>query len=487
MEISNQLKNQHLMWRAGFGPAVEQLDDLPKYKPEKYYKALVKASAKDPQYINVASDNLIDLYEQQQDAGKRKNLDEMQRREINRMQQAAVRTLNLYWLKEMVTTPAQLREKMAFFWHGHFASRNGNIFYNQLLLHVFRKYGLSDFGTLLKQVSRSASMLYFLNNQQNRKGRPNENFAREVMELFTMGRGNYTEKDVKEAARAFTGWTANGKGEFVFRENFHDNGEKTVLGKTGSFNGDDVLDIILEHKQTAKFITQKIYSFFVNDKRDDAIVNSLAEQFYNSKYDISALMETIFTSDWFYDPKNIGARIKSPVELLAGIQRMIPMTLENDYAFFNMQKILGQQLLYPPNVAGWPGGRSWIDSSTLMMRLRIPQMFNDKDELNVAPKQDDDVMMGRKTDGTAAVPAKTPAPKKVYGAVAAKINWSGNISQYEKIEKEQLLGAIKNNLLQVSSSKVQEVVSRNIDASSRETYIKSATVQLMSTPEYQMC
>lgn len=475
------------MWRAGFGPAVEQLDDLPKYKPEKYYKALVKASAKEPQYINVASNNLIDLYEQQQDAGKRKNLDEMQRREINRMQQAAVRTLNLYWLKEMVTTPAQLREKMAFFWQGHFASRNGNIFYNQLLLHVFRKYGLSDFGTLLKQVSQSASMLYFLNNQQNRKGRPNENFAREVMELFTLGRGNYTEKDIKEAARAFTGWTANSKGEFVFRENFHDNGEKTVLGKTGNFNGDDVLDIILEHKQTAKFITQKIYTFFVNDKMDDAIVSRLADQFYNSKYDIAALMETIFTSDWFYDPKNIGARIKSPVELLAGIQRMIPMKLENDYALFNMQKILGQQLLYPPNVAGWPGGRSWIDSSTLMMRLRIPQMFNDKDELNVAPKQDDDVMMGRKADGTAAVPAKARAAKKVYGAVTAKIDWSGNISQYENIKKEQLLGAIKNNLLQVDLSNIQETVSRNIDASSREAYIKSATVQLMSTPEYQMC
>lgn len=475
------------MWRAGFGPAVEQLDDLPKYKPEKFYKALVKASAKEPQYINVANDNLINLYEQQQDAEKRKNLDEMQRREINRMQQAAVRNLNLYWLKEMITTPAQLREKMAFFWHGHFASRSGNIFYNQLLLQVFRTYGLSDFGTLLRQVSQSASMLYFLNNQQNRKGRPNENFAREVMELFTMGRGNYTEKDIKEAARAFTGWTANSKGEFVFRANFHDNGEKTVLGKTGNFNGEDVLDIILERKQTAKFITQKIYTFFVNDKIDDAIVSRLADQFYNSKYDIAALMETIFTSDWFYDPKNIGAKIKSPVELLAGIQRMIPMKLENDYALFNMQKILGQQLLYPPNVAGWPGGRSWIDSSTLMMRLRIPQMFNDKDKLNITPKQDDDVMMGRKTDGTAAVPAKVPAPKKVYGAVAAKIDWSGNINQYEKLKKEQLLGAIKNNLLQVHSPNIQEVVSRNTDASSREAYIKSATVQLMSMPEYQMC
>ncbi len=487
MEISNQLKNQHLLWRAGFGPAVEQLNDLSKYSPDKYYKALVKASAKEPAYINVANSELIDLYEQQQDAQKRKNMDEMQRREINRMQQAAVRNLSLYWLKEMVSTSAQLREKMAFFWHGHFASRNGNIFYNQLLLNVFRKYGLSDFGTLLKEVSRSASMLYFLNNQQNRKGRPNENFAREVMELFTLGRGNYTEKDIKEAARAFTGWTATGKGEFVFRENNHDTGEKTVLGKTGNFNGDDVLNIILENKQTAQFITQKIYSFFVNEKIDKAVVAKLADQFYNSKYDIGALMESIFTSDWFYQPQHIGARIKSPIELLVGIQRMLPMKLDNDYALFNMQKILGQQLLYPPNVAGWAGGRAWIDSSTLMMRLRIPQMFYDRDELNVTPKQDDDVMMGRNTDGMAAVPAKVSPQKKPYGAVDAKIDWPLYVDKYEKTKREELLTVIKSNLLQINSPKVQEVINKNIDESSREAFIKSATVQLMSTPEYQLC
>lgn len=232
MEISNQLKNQHLMWRAGFGPAAEQLNDLDKYSPAKYFKALAKASANEPVYINVASNNLISAFENLQDAGKRKNLDEMQRREINRMMQAAVKDLNLYWLKEMISTGAQLREKMAFFWHGHFATRERNIFHTQLLLQVFRKHGLGSFRNLLKEVSQSAAMINFLNNQQNRKGHPNENFAREVMELFTLGRGNYTETDIKEAARAFTGWTANGTGDFVFRNNFHDDGNKTVLGKS---------------------------------------------------------------------------------------------------------------------------------------------------------------------------------------------------------------------------------------------------------------
>ncbi|HOZ96044.1 MAG TPA: DUF1800 domain-containing protein [Niabella sp.] len=487
MEISNQLKNQHLMWRAGFGPAAEQLNDLDKYSPAKYFKALAKASANEPVYINVASNNLISAFENLQDAGKRKNLDEMQRREINRMMQAAVKDLNLYWLKEMISTGAQLREKMAFFWHGHFATRERNIFHTQLLLQVFRKHGLGSFRNLLKEVSQSAAMINFLNNQQNRKGHPNENFAREVMELFTLGRGNYTETDIKEAARAFTGWTANGTGDFVFRNNFHDDGNKTVLGKSGRLTGDDILNIILENRQTSRFIVQKIYCFFVNDIVDDKLVNQLADKFYNSNYDIGNLMETIFTSDWFYSMKNIGARIKSPVELLAGIQRMIPMTLENDTPLLNLQKILGQQLLYPPNVAGWPGGKAWIDSSTLMMRLRIPQMFNDKDELNVAPKQDDDTMMGQKTDGTAAVPGKEVMPKKRYGAINAKINWAQYTISYDKVKRENLLDNIRNNLFQVNASNVEITVNKDVDASSREAFIKSATIQLMSTPEYQLC
>ncbi|GAB3007320.1 DUF1800 domain-containing protein [Niabella terrae] len=442
-----------------------------------------KASSRQPDYINVVPKDLADLYDAYGQRSRRADPEE--RRLLNRMQQAAVRDLNTRWFSEIVSSPAQLREKMAFFWHGHFASRNRNIFYNQLLLHVFRKHGLGNFGTLLKEVSHAASMLYFLNNQQNRKGRPNENFAREVMELFTLGRGHYSETDIKEAARAFTGWTANRNGEFIFREKFHDEGEKTVLGKKGNFNGDDVLDIILEQRQTALFITQKIYRFFVHTNPDEALIQSLAKRFYDSGYDINRLMEDIFTSDWFYDAKNIGGLIKSPIELLAGIHRMIPMEVQRENAMFNLQKILGQQLLYPPNVAGWPGGQAWIDSSTLMMRLRIPQMFNDKDELNVTPKQDDDLMMGRTREGSPAVPAR-PA-KKRYGAIEASINWAPYLKQYDDIKREELLQAIRNNLLSVASPNIDALIKNYTDNSSRPGYIKSATIQLMSTPEYQLC
>lgn len=156
---------------------------------------------------------------------------------------------------------------------------------------------------MLKEISKSAAMLNFLNNQQNKKDHPNENFAREVMELFTLGRGNYTEHDVKEAARAFTGWSSNVKGEYVFRRFQHDFGSKTVLGKTGNFDGGEVLDILLDQKATAKYITRKIYKFFVNEQIDEAKVEWLADRFHKNDYEITPLLEDIFTSDWFYEEK----------------------------------------------------------------------------------------------------------------------------------------------------------------------------------------
>ena len=178
----------------------------------------------------------------------------------------------------MINSEAQLREKMSLFWHGHFACRVMNIYFQQQLLDIIRENALGNFGDLLHEVSKSPAMLSFLNNQQNKKQHPNENFAREVMELFTMGRGNYTEEDVKEGARAFTGWGFNLQGEFVYRPFQHDNGKKTFLGKTGNFDGDDIIDILLEQKQTAKFISQKIYKYFVNDTPDIEKIEWLAEQ-----------------------------------------------------------------------------------------------------------------------------------------------------------------------------------------------------------------
>jgi uncharacterized protein (DUF1800 family) len=486
MSLANQVKNQHLMWRAGFGPAVEQLANLPEISAKQLYKALQEASSKKPQYIDVADDFLKGLFAGIDEVGRqarRKEMDEDERKKVQQKQRESVRSLNLNWLSVFVNTDAQLREKMAFFWHGHFACRNLNVFYQQGLLDVIRRNALGSFRDMLHEVSKTAAMLNFLNNQQNRKDHPNENFAREVMELFTIGRGNYTENDVKEAARAFTGWSSGANGEFIFRRFQHDYASKTVLGKTGNFDGDEVLDILLSQKQTAKFITQKLYKFFVNDRVDDEKINWLADRFYQSTYDIGKLMEDIFTSDWFYEEKNIGSKIKSPIELIAGIQRMLPMKLENEEALTFLQRALGQMLFYPPNVAGWPGGKTWIDSSSLMLRMRIPQLINDVDELNVKTKDDDDQMMGRKSPEDGGKP-------KGYGKrsiIKANIDWKKYISHFEKVQKEQLLGSLASNLLQTKTTVSNELIKQYTDEDSKESFIKTATLQLMSTPEYQLC
>ncbi|HYM94509.1 MAG TPA: DUF1800 domain-containing protein [Chitinophagaceae bacterium] len=490
MSLTNQIKNQHFLWRAGFGPAVEQLSDLSKFSPKEFYKGMKKASDKNPEFLNEAQGTMQGLMMGISDLGKiqRNELNADEKKMLQQKLREGVRNLNLAWMREMVNSGAQLREKMSFFWHGHFACRNLNVFFQQGLVNVIRQNALGSFRDLLHEVSKTAAMLNFLNNQQNRKDHPNENFAREVMELFTLGRGNYTENDIKESARAFTGWSADIKGDFIFRRFQHDFGDKTFLGKTGNFDGDDVLDIILEQKQTAKFISQKIYKFFVNENDlDKEKADWLADRFYNSNYDISKLMEDIFTSDWFYDEKNIGGKIKSPVELLVGIQRMLPMKLENEDALIVLQRVLDQMLFYPPNVAGWPGGKTWIDSSSLMMRMRIPQLINDTDEMNVKPKDDDDQMMGRRDNEVYAIKKQgmTGIPRRQQ--INATVDWSLYLKNFEKTDKEKLIDGISKFLLQTKSEVSDDTIRQYADADSRESFIKTATIQIMSTPEYQLC
>jgi uncharacterized protein (DUF1800 family) len=488
--VTNQLKNQHLLWRAGFGPMAEEFHQLTNASTKSYVKALFKASEKSPAYIDVASNALKGLVMGMDEIAKQnKQLSDEEKRKVRQQSKQDIKNLNLTWLNEMVNSEQQLREKLSLFWHGHFASRNLNILYQQQLLDIIRRNALGNFRDLLTEVSKSAAMINFLNNNQNRKGHPNENFAREVMELFTLGRGNYTENDVKEAARSFTGWGANVAGEFVFRKPQHDNGEKTVLGKTGSFAGDDVLNILLEQKQTARFITRKVYKYFVNENIDESKITWLSERFYQANYNIQSLMNDIFSSDWFYDEKNIGSKIKSPVELIVGIRRMLPMEIENDDIQLLLQRLLGQLLFYPPNVAGWPGGKNWIDSSSLMLRLRIPQMIYVSEELHMKPKDDDDQMMGRMDSITSGKQdnKKLKGNAKKGGQILSSVHWDVYLKKFESVPREKLLGNLSNILLQTAARVNDETIKKFTDSSSREQFIKTATIQLMSTPEYQLC
>ncbi len=482
MAVSNRIKNQHLLWRAAFGPMAENAASLDTMPQKDLWALLVKTSSKPVQKLEVTknpADEYMTGMSDPKEMQKTLNDPELKRK-LRERSREDLKTMNLRWMEIMTNSEAQLREKMSLFWHGHFACRTLNSFFAQELLHTIRTNALGNFGDMLKAVSKSPAMLQFLNNQQNRKSHPNENFAREVMELFTMGRGNYTENDVKEAARAFTGWGFNVKGEFMFRKNQHDAGSKTFLGKTGNFEGDDILNILLENKQTANYISKKIYRYFVNENVSEVNQQWLSKRFYSNNYDVAKLLEDMFTSNWFYDEKNIGTRIKSPVELLTGIRRLLPMQLENEQSQLLFQRALGQVLFYPPNVAGWPGGKSWIDSSSLMLRLRIPQILSANDALDIRPKTDDDVQMGQMMEGI----------KKMKDAVkggTATIDWAAVNTIFEKVPREKLLETIEATVLQTKNKVSIVVLDKYLNAASRENFVKSAVVNLMSTPEYQLC
>ncbi len=491
MIITNRVKNQHLLWRAAFGPMAENAASLENISQQDLWQLLLKTSSRQPEKIGDVKNLFDGLYKGVKDVvemDKLGKMDQETRKELqkkNRQQSKEdLKNLNIQWLDEMINSEAQLREKMSLFWHGHFSCRVINSYFQQELLHVIRTNALGNFGDLLRGVSKCPAMLQFLNNQQNRKKKPNENFAREVMELFTMGRGNYSENDIKEAARAFTGWGFNLQAGFEFRRYQHDDDTKTVLGKTGNFDGDDILDILLEQQQTAKYITQKIYRFFVNEQPDTEKINWLSTRFYNNKYDIKKLLEDIFTSDWFYSEKNIGNRIKSPIELMAGIRRFLPLEMDNDNAQLLFQKVLGQVLFYPPNVAGWPGGKSWIDSSTLMVRLQIPRVLSSNESISIRPKDDDDLNMGQMKEEELKI-------KKVnmYGnrGGGGTIDWSLVNKVFEKTTRENLSKEIANILLQSGSRPSETVLGKYINADSRENYIKTTVLNIMSTPEYQLC
>lgn len=470
------LHHNHLLWRAGFGPCIEDLAARHTPSAQSGVDELLRASAKKPQKLLVMQGTLRDFLKERQQARNSGAPDSSVRRQLRKESAAALRELNLLWLEQMAQSEQQLREKMSLFWHGHFACRSVNIFYQQELLDVVRQHALGHFGDLLRAVSKTPAMLAFLNNQQNRKQHPNENFAREVMELFTIGHGNYTEQDVKECARAYTGWGFNAQGEFVFRKNVHDTGLKRILGKTGYFNGDDALNILLEQKATARFITRKIWTFFVHEQPNEEKINHLADAFYQSNYNILELLRSIFSADWFYTAPYVGSRIKSPVEWIAGVRRMLPMQLKNPQMQLLIQRALGQILFYPPNVAGWPGGNNWIDSSTLMLRLRLPQVFAAGDGFAIETKTDDDEAMGMERNNL---------PKNPQ--VNSSIDWAAVANVYAAVSRQNLLGEITRNLLQTGAAGLVGAIEQFADARSRESYIRSVTIHTMCTPEYQLC
>ena len=290
-----------------------------------------------------------------------------------------------WWADRMVATNRPLQEKMALFWHGHFASSEEKVRdYRKMLRQVllFQQHAVGNFGTLLAAVTRDPAMLVYLDAGQNVKTRPNENFGRELMELFTMGVGNYTERDIREAARAFTGWRNDDLG-FHIDEALHDNGDKTVLGNTGPLGGQGVLDIILAQPATARFIATALYRFLVREDLSSSYQDRLGSLLQSHNYEIAPFLRTVFLSRDFYSDPSVGTHIKGPVELIISTYRRLGLTSLPGVPDFNsVSTELGQTLLNPPTVAGWSQGRAWITPGSLLTRgnfvraVLLPDMMN---------------------------------------------------------------------------------------------------------------
>ncbi len=462
--VSEQTKIQHLYLRAGFGESIANIEK----NKNKSIKEVVNQLFKESETIK----DLKIVEENQVKIGKFMFADKEEKKEMIRESISKIKDLNLLWLDRMAESEGMLREKMTLFWHGHFACHAKNAFFVQNQNNTLRKHALGKFGDMLHAISKDAEMLQFLNNKQNKKDSPNENFAREVMELFTLGRGNYTEQDIKNAARAFTGWDFEQNGNFVFRKFKHDFGEKMFFGKTGKFEGEDILNMILENKQTAKFVTTKIYQYFVNEKVNNQIVNQLSDNFYQSNYDIGALMKEILTADWFYEASNVGVRIKSPIEYISTLRKQFNLGFTEKEPLLFLQKVLGQMLFYPPNVAGWKEGRAWIDSTTVVIRTLLPQILYRMVEIPLQAKEDGDV----NTDFFA---------KRKLQSIKATFDWA----QFEGIFKQNdTTESVANFLLQVPLSATNKnLLSQMSYGANKEENQKNLAIAVTSLPEYQLC
>ncbi len=442
----------HLLSRAAFGPALEELEAYRSLTPREITDNLFERSETYTPLQTVPPPTLT--------YRELRALSPEEKRELRKKNRELLISLNRAWMEKMIHTDAVLREKMTLFWHDHFACRTQNAYFAQDLNNRLREHALGNFGDLLIEVSKSPAMIRFLNNQQNKKQHPNENFAREVMELFTLGIGHYTEEDIKEAARAFTGWSFTPQGKFLFRKNLHDSGSKTFLGKTGNFGGEEILRIILEQKQTARFITRKIYRYFINDEIDEAWEQELAGSFYDTGYDMKQLMYRIFTDKRFYAPENHLRLIKSPVELLAGYGRLLPLQVSGTKSLLFLQRALGQVLFFPPNVGGWPYGTEWIDSNSLPLRMQLPGALY------------------------GAVAAKNGGTRKKQQKHAFTVNWQKFISKTRTTDERTLALLI---LGRMPDPPEQRLIDYALAKAGNETDKKiRQIVAWMSMPEYQM-
>jgi uncharacterized protein (DUF1800 family) len=389
---------RHLLWRAGFGGTPAQIQLLAGWGPERAVDYIldvekvptpaVEADRFDKDIMRPPSPEEEGAYRRARRSQDENILAELraQQQERERRDRMQVREVQRWWLTRMIESPRPLEEKMTLFWHGHFATSFRTIensYHMFMQNELFRRNAVGNFGELLFAIVRDPAMLAYLDNNDSRKERPNENLARELMELFSLGVGNYGEGDIKEGARALTGYGFRDD-EFVFQRDNHDPNPKTILGEKGPMDGDGFVRAILGQRACSRFIAGKLYSFFVADvpiegvasgaapdAEAGAVVKQLSATFLSARYEVKPVLRRLFLSQHFYSEPVVNQHIKSPVELVVGAVRSLNTPVRDLSLLLDAMDLMGQSILMPPSVKGWVGGRAWINTSTLFVRQNI--------------------------------------------------------------------------------------------------------------------
>jgi len=477
----------HLLNRAGFGGPPAEIQKLADLGPDKAIASLLD-------YENIPDPTANPVWATPDPEGMKNLRDAIQkatpeeRRQIqqqqNRLQNERMLELRWWWLNRMAKGPRPFQEKMVLFWHGHFATsveKVHNAYYMWRQNELFRRLATGNWLELLTMAGQDPAMLIWLDQAESRKEHPNENFARENMELFALGEGHYTEEDVTEAARAFTGWSLDRLTEnFIYRPLFHDNGSKTFLGRTGNLDGDDVMAQIVAQPQAARFITAKLWNYFAGQPPPDALNDSLAAVFRGNGNNFKPLLRVLFRSEEFYATDIIRNQVKSPVQWLVGTARMLECDLPPVQISWGITRTLGQDLFAPPNVKGWDGGITWITTNTLLAR------YNDAATLvqgTFPPLAASD--FAHKPGGQGGLKIERQAQRvHVAGVTVEKI-----LSPEERASQDLLVAALEHRLLQTTLGGKQQKALREFLASKTtldDADVLTAIRLVMATPQYQV-
>jgi uncharacterized protein (DUF1800 family) len=500
-------KAAHLLNRAGFGGTAEEIETLVRMGPEGAVTDLVRYdrildTLGPPSWVTTPPElpQMPSLQELQRMGPDAMNQRRMVAQMIQRQQRQMMEELRSWWLQRMIATPRPLQEKMALFWHGHYATEAQKVRLPQLMYQqneLFRQHATGNFKTLTLDVSRDPAMLRYLDNNTNRKEHPNENYARELLELFTMGIGNYTEEDIKEAARAFTGWTfglpglpiapgelglqmrrPGGPGSapiFMFRRQFHDDGVKRFLGRSGNFDGEDIVNIIFDQPVTAKFLCGKLYAFFVSDEpAPPGVVEAMADTLRAERYELKPVLESLFGSAEFYRDAVIGAQIKSPVQLVAQAVRQLNAQVDPPALLNQATRVMGQTLLDPPNVKGWDGGQAWISTTTLTARYSFANFL-----VNGVP------MGGARPRGPAGF-----MPRGFNRRPPSRLEVSGLVPPEVRRDPQKTVDMLARHLLSVpiaADQRTELIAYLKQPADNPDAQLKGLIHLMMSSPNYQLC